>query len=212
MLIAIDGPAASGKGTIGRKIAEHYGYKYLDTGKLYRYVGLSLVNELGNLGAVDNDIMVQIAQKAINQLNEKLLEDERLEDEEVGKAASVASALEAVRYGLLQYQRDFASSDKGAVLDGRDIGTVICPDADFKFFITAKPEIRAKRRYKQLQNRKKDVNEAQILQDILARDERDKSRDIAPLVQAEDAHYVDSSDKSIDDVFAEIVGIIDSSV
>lgn len=213
MLIAIDGPAASGKGTIAKKIAKHYGLEYLDTGRLYRAVGYTFLKQEGSdMAELSNE---QIKEKATNiaaKLDLKTLGLEEIETEEVGKYASIVSAIPEVRDILKDIQIDVAKSPVGAVLDGRDIGTVICPDADFKFFITANPQIRAKRRFLQLQSKKKDVSETAVLEDIRARDERDSGRKVAPLAPASDAIFIDTSELSIDDVFNKAKGIIDSSV
>lgn len=214
MLIAIDGPAASGKGTIARRVASHFGLSYLDTGKLYRAVGLKLMGKYPNLRTSDDvtsDIKIASTEEA-EQLNLDQLDNEELETEDVGRYASIVSAIPEVRKALFNLQKEFSAREKGAVLDGRDIGTVICPDADFKFFITANPEIRAERRFLQLQSKKKHVTKASVLEDILSRDRRDSGRKIAPLEPAKDALSIDTSNMSIEDVFQKVKNVIDSSI
>ncbi len=202
MLIAVDGPAASGKGTIAKMIARKYGLTYLDTGRLYRAVALSVVSHQSPTFSED------FAIEASKNIKPSDIESDKLETEEIGKYASIVSAIPQVRQNLLEFQRKIAASPNGAILDGRDIGTVICPDADFKFFITADAKVRAKRRYEQLKLKNPNITEEQVLNNILARDERDKNRKIAPLTVAEDAHYIDTSTLSIDEVFDKICGLI----
>lgn len=209
MLIAIDGPAASGKGTVARMLAKHFDLKYLDTGKLYRAVGYNLLINKFSLPLKINSEIILKSTAYIKNLKLSHLNNSELETEEVGAYASFVSAIPEVREGLLHFQRKVAASERGAVLDGRDIGTVICPNADFKFFITADAEIRAKRRFKQLQERKKDVKEADILRDIKLRDERDSKRQVAPLKPAEDAITINTNDISPNEVFDKIVDIIE---
>jgi cytidylate kinase len=224
MLIAIDGPAASGKGTIAKMIAAHFGLEYLDTGRLYRLVGFELMKkngtqELRNSGNFENrndpkllssqsPEFIALAINIAKNLDTSNINSEELETEEVGKAASIVSAIPEVRSALLDFQRRTAKHPKGAVLDGRDIGTVICPNANFKFFITANPEVRANRRYLQLKSKNKDVTEQQVLNDIISRDERDSNRSIAPLLPAIDAISIDTSNIGINDVFERVKGII----
>ena len=211
MLIAIDGPAASGRGTIAKKVAEHYGLKYLDTGKLYRAFGYLVLNGAENSDIENESYIAEKAEEISALIDEDLLSKDELNTEEVGSAASIVSAITQVRKALLELQKQVANSEQGAVLDGRDIGTVVCPNANFKFFITAQPEVRAERRYKQLQNSKKDVTKQRILQDILARDKRDEGRSVAPLHQAEDAFFIDTSYLRIEDVLKKVLDIVDSS-
>jgi cytidylate kinase len=187
MIIAIDGPAASGKGTLAKRLAAHYGLRHLDTGLLYRAVAKALLDA----GAKPNDrARAAAAAKAIDPAQ---FDEAALKRHEIGEAASVVSAIPDVRAALFNFQQEFAAMPPGAVLDGRDIGTVICPNADVKIFVVAAPEVRAHRRALELRERGESVNEADILADILARDERDRSRAIAPLVQAPDAHRLDTS-------------------
>ncbi len=214
MLIAIDGPAASGKGTVAKMVAKKYGLEYLDTGRLYRAVALKVVDswkmEVGSNKIDTSNFELQTLNlvEASKNITAQDLKGDRLETEEVGKYASIVSAIPEVRQNLFEFQRKVAKLPNGAVLDGRDIATVICPEADFKFFITADAKIRAKRRYDQLKLKNKDLTEEQVLNDILARDERDKGRKIAPLTVAEGAHYIDTSGLSIEEVFEKVCRII----
>lgn len=214
MLIAIDGPAASGKGTIGKKIAEKFGLRYLDTGKLYRAVGYLMLEDLKQSGRdIDSASEQELKNLALNKakiIDSELLQNDCLNNEGVGNAASIASAIAEVRQELLGFQRDFAKQND-AVLDGRDIGTVVCPEADHKFFITADAEIRAKRRFKQLQSKDLSVKESDILENILKRDKRDQERKNAPLVKSDNAVFIDSSNMSVKEVFEKVVDIINSS-
>jgi len=198
MLIAVDGPAAAGKGTLCSKLAEHFNLAKLDTGLIYRAVAKKIF-ETGR--PVNDNIAIEIAQLlSINDLDKSGLRDEL-----IGKHASEIASVPEVRKILLKFQRKFAKnppkSKLGAVLDGRDIGTVVCPDANFKLFITATPEVRAERRYKELQDRGKEVIRGAILRDIIKRDERDRLRAISPLVPAFDAHVIDTTNLDQDNVF-----------
>jgi len=185
-VIAVDGPAASGKGTIARALAVHYGLPHLDTGLLYRAVALNLLRR--GLEA-DNEFAALRACDGIAGL----LDDEELRSETVGGIASRISAFSAVRQALLERQRDFAGQAGGAVLDGRDIGTVIAPDATAKLFVTASPDVRAQRRLAELTGRGVPAHFPDVLLDIQARDERDSHRSAAPLRQAADAALLDTS-------------------
>jgi len=187
MIIAVDGPAASGKGTIARALAAHFGLPHMDTGLLYRATALNLL-EMGG----DPDSEFAAARAA--DLSQIRFDDPELKSETIGGIASRISVYPHVREALLERQRRFAEQDGGAVLDGRDIGTVIAPDAGVKLFVTARPEIRAQRRYAELKARGFDVHYADVLADIHARDERDTGRDTAPLVMAADAILLDTSD------------------
>jgi cytidylate kinase len=204
MIIAIDGPAASGKGTLGKKLAAHYGFRHLDTGLLYRAVAHSLLKA----GASLTDEAKAVA--AAKALDPDSLGDAVLKSDKVGEAASVISVIPAVRAALFDFQRNFAALPPGAVLDGRDIGTVICPDARVKIFVIATPEIRAKRRYLELRGRGETVNEAEILADIRRRDERDSSRAAAPLKAAADAHLLDTSHLDIDAAVQAAIDIVEA--
>lgn len=212
IVIAIDGPAASGKGTIARRLAKHFGMKYMDTGKLYRAVGYEVLKKHNDIDSLLQNELENESLKAAKSIDFKILENEEINTEKVGKAASIVSSIASVREALIKFQQDFSKAPEGAILDGRDIGTVICPDAKFKFFITADEKTRARRRFKQLQDVKKDVSEAEILADIQARDRRDSLRSIAPLTKAEDAVEIDTSMLSIAEVFEKLVSVINPSV
>ena len=206
MIIAIDGPAASGKGTLGKRVAAHYGLAHLDTGKLYRAVArdtLAAGARPSNAGA---------ALEAANTLDPKTLDDPGLVDGKLGEAASIVASHPEVRNALLAYQRAFAKRKPGAVLDGRDIGTVICPDADVKLFVTATAEERAKRRYRELKHAGVSVSEAEVLADIRRRDERDQGRAAAPLRRAEDAVLLDTTNLDIDAAFKAAIDLIDAAM
>jgi cytidylate kinase len=190
MIIAVDGPAASGKGTIARALAAHFGLPYMDTGLLYRATALNLL-ELGG------DPESEFAAARATDLSQINFEDSELKSETVGGIASRISTYPLVRDALLERQRRFADQSGGAVLDGRDIGTVIAPEASAKLFVTARPEIRAQRRYAELKARGLDVHYADVLADIHARDERDIGRAAAPLVRAADAVLLDTSDMAV---------------
>lgn len=207
--IAIDGPAASGKGTVAKKVAAYYGLNCLDTGKLYRLVAYNFLKEEPNFNGIIDDFIIHKATLIAKNINHTQLTLPELEDEEVGKTASMLSCIKGVRDNLYSFQVNFAKN--GAVLDGRDIGTVILPNADFKFFITADVEIRAIRRFNQikgLQNSNKLFTYEQILKDLTLRDRQDISRTLAPLNIAKDAHVIDTTNLSPDEVVAKIVGII----
>lgn len=190
-LIAVDGPAASGKGTIARALGRHFGVPHLDTGALYRAVALGAAR--AGVALDDGPQLGRIA----SALDLSLLEDPALRDAATGDAASRVSAHPEVRASLLAFQRAFAAQPGGAVLDGRDIGTVIAPHADAKLFVTASPEIRARRRFLELTAAGRDIPESRVLADIEARDARDRGRADAPLRQADDADLLDTSDFDI---------------
>jgi CMP/dCMP kinase len=192
MIIAIDGPAASGKGTLGKRLAHHYGYRHLDTGVIYRAVAKALLDARADL----SDEALAVA--AALELDPEKFGDPVLKTQKVGDAASVVSAIPGVRRALVNFQRQFAADPPGAVLDGRDIGTVICPDADVKIFVMADPKVRARRRTLEARARGEDANEAEVLADILKRDERDRNRAIAPLKAAADAYLLDNSQLDIE--------------
>jgi 3-phosphoshikimate 1-carboxyvinyltransferase len=202
LTIAIDGPASSGKGTLARRLAEHLNIPYLDTGSIYRAVGLRLIYS----GKDPYD--KQAACDAGRALQVEDLSNPRLRQESIGMAASIVSAIPEVREILLDFQRNFAKNPKGAILDGRDIGTVVCPDADVKIFITASLETRAQRRHRELQGENIEVVYESILQDLRERDERDANRSVAPLIPAEDAFIIDTSKMDADDVFALALEIV----
>src|SRR5882724_10526990 len=192
MIIAIDGPAASGKGTLGKRLAAHYGLRHLDTGLLYRAVAQAVLNAGHKL---DN---AEFAVAAAQTLDPAQFDEVALKSHAAGEAASVVSAIPEVRAALLRFQQDFAAVPPGAVLDGRDIGTVICPDADAKIFVTATPEVRARRRAAEYRAQGRDISDAAVLADIVKRDERDQKRAAAPLKQAADAHLLDTTHLDID--------------
>jgi len=191
MIIAVDGPAASGKGTIARALAKHYKLPHLDTGLLYRAVA-------ANVRRLELDPEVEADAVAACDFDDLILADPVLREDEMGKLASVVSAHPLVRAALLQRQKRFAQQPGGAILDGRDIGTVIAPDADAKLFVKATPQIRARRRHEELKTRGSTLSFDKVLADIRARDLRDTGRDIAPLVPAHDAALLDTSFLSIE--------------
>ena len=192
LLIAVDGPAASGKGTIARALAAHFGLPHLDTGALYRAVGLAALR--AGVGLEDAARLAPLAAA----VDLSLLDDPALRDRATAEAASRVSAVPEVRAALLALQRAFAARPEGAVLDGRDIGTVIAPEADAKLFVTAAPEVRAKRRAAELRAMGLLVDEAEVLADIEARDRRDSGRAAAPLRRADDADLLDTTDLDIE--------------
>ena len=206
MIIAIDGPAASGKGTLGKRIAAHYSLIHLDTGKLYRAVARDTLAA----GASPADEAAGLA--AAEALDLGTLGDPFLMDGRLGEAASIVASHAAVRNALLAYQRAFARRKPGVVLDGRDIGTVICPEADVKLFVTATPEERARRRFLELKAAGMAIGEAEVLADIRRRDERDKNRAAAPLRQAEDAYLLDTTNLDIDAAFKAAIALIDAAM
>ena len=187
MIIAVDGPAAAGKGTIARALAKHFGFHFLDTGALYRMVGLAALRAKGE------PITTEAAIAAALSLDPASFADSDLRSEKVGAAASIVAVIPEVRAALLEFQRSFAKKPPGAVLDGRDIGTVVCPDAHAKLFITASAEVRAKRRQMELGA----TDYAAVLANIRARDDRDSKRATAPLVAAKDAVTLDTSEMDI---------------
>jgi CMP/dCMP kinase len=205
-IIAIDGPAASGKGTLARRVAEHFGFAHLDTGKLYRATGLGVIEAGGDPADP------AVAERAAQTLDFSRLADPRLNAENVARAASVVAAIPAVRAALLEAQRHFAHRPpppaKGAVLDGRDIGTVVCPDADVKLFITASAESRAFRRVKELRQRGVAAIYDAVLQDMRERDARDSERRVAPLAAAPDAITIDTTLLDADRVFEQASDLI----
>ena len=204
MIIAIDGPAASGKGTLAKRLAAHYGYHHLDTGVIYRAVAHALISRALNLK--DETAAVQAAQS----LNPATFDNPALKSHDVGQAASIVSAIPAVRAALLEFQRDFAAKPPGAVLDGRDIGTVICPNAEVKIFVVADPRIRARRRTLEARARGEAADEAEVLADILRRDERDRNRSAAPLVKAPDAHLLDNTHLDIEGGVRAAIAIVEA--
>lgn len=209
VIIAIDGPAASGKGTLSERLAAHFDYAHLETGRLYRAVAAKLL--AAGLAAPSEAQAAEAAQ----HLGDADLNSPHLYEEATGLMASKVSAFAAVRAALLAYQHDFAArppgNKSGAVIDGRDIGTVVCPQAQYKLFVTASPEIRAKRRVKQLRSRGAEAINAAVLRDILERDALDSQRTNSPLRPSPDAHMMDTSDMTADQAFAAALSIISSS-
>jgi len=203
MIIAIDGPAASGKGTLGKRLAAHYGLRHLDTGLIYRAVAKALIDAGQPLDREDE------AAAAARRLDPAQLDDPVLKTDPIGRAASQISVFPTVRAALVAFQRDFARQPPGAVLDGRDIGTVICPDAEVKIFVIADPRVRAHRRYRELLARGEAADEAAVLADIEARDARDRNRTLAPLKPAPDAHALDTSVLDIDAAVAAAIAIVE---
>jgi cytidylate kinase len=206
MIIAIDGPAASGKGTLAKRVAEHFGLPYLDTGLLYRAVARDVLK----CGQALEDAAA--AEKAARSLDPATLDDPNLRGYGIGDAASIVGRVPQVRTALLKLQQDFAAQPGGAVLDGRDIGTVICPGADVKIFVTASPEIRAQRRYLERKARGEPTSYEAVLDDIRRRDERDTRRSEAPMRPADDAFLLDTSNLDIEAAFNTAVGVISRKV
>jgi cytidylate kinase len=206
MIIAIDGPAASGKGTLGKRIAAHYGFAYLDTGSLYRAVARDLI------ARGENPSDDAPAMERARQLDPATLDDPGLRSGGLGEAASLVARHPGVRKALYTYQRSFAGVEPGAVLEGRDIGTIIFPEAEVKLFVTATPEERARRRYEELRAAGSDISEEEVLADIRRRDERDKNRAVSPLRQAPDAHLLDTTNLDIDAAFKAAIDLIDTAM
>lgn len=197
LVIAIDGPSASGKGTLARRLAAHFGLPHLDTGLLYRAVGW----KAGRTGRPAADVAADLSASD--------LDDPTLRADEAGQAASKVAALPEVRHNLLNFQKKFASQPSGAVLDGRDIGTIICPDAPVKLFVTATVEARAERRYQELRTRDADTIKPRVLAEMAERDRRDSERAAAPLKAAPDAYHLDTSDMDADAAFAAALAFIE---
>ncbi len=203
LVIAVDGPAASGKGTLARRLAAHYGLAYLDTGSLYRATALAVMADGGD----PSDETAAV--KAASSLDPERYGDEELRSPGAGEAASRVAAIPAVRAALLDLQRDVAATPPGAVLDGRDIGTVVCPDADAKLFVTARPETRAQRRHLEHAGRGEDITYDEVLADIRRRDERDSGRAVAPLLPAADAHLLDTTELGIEAAFQAALDLVE---
>ncbi|MEL7181136.1 MAG: (d)CMP kinase [Pseudomonadota bacterium] len=196
--VAIDGPAAAGKGTISKAVAAHFGFAHLDTGLLYRAVGAKVIAGAAPIAAA-------------KALDPRDLEDDSLRTPQVAQAASEVAVIAEVRAALVAFQRGFAARDGGAVLDGRDIGTVICPGADVKLFVTASAECRAERRFQELSAKGMDVQFATVLADVKERDDRDRNRAAAPLVPADDAVLLDTSDLTAEQAIAAAIKIVDAA-
>jgi cytidylate kinase len=204
MIIAIDGPAASGKGTIARHLAQVYGLQHLDTGLLYRAVAKGVLDAGFSPDNVEQAIHVAV------RLDPAKFADNALKLQVITEAASVVAAIPQVRQALMSYQREFATKRPGAVLDGRDIGTVIAPGADVKLFVVATPEERARRRTLELRARGEETDEVEVLADLVRRDERDSRRTVAPLMAAPDAHLLDTTHLGIDAAFRAAVKIVEA--
>lgn len=206
MIIAIDGPTASGKGTVAGGVAKHYGLKRLDTGALYRAVGLAVLDAGGDPGNLDSAV------RAAERLDLNAIDEHRIRSSSAGLAASKVAAMPPVRAVLLKAQRDFAADPAGAVLDGRDIGTVICPDANVKLFVTADLPTRTERRLRELRNRGEQISFDELQAQIAERDRRDMERKDAPLRQAEGAYLLDTTDLSIEAAVAAACQAIDAAL
>jgi cytidylate kinase len=209
-VVTVDGPSAAGKGTLARRLASHYGFEFLDTGSLYRGAALAVLRQ--GLDPADETA----ATTAAKALKADILGDPAIRAETTSAAASKVAAIPSVRAAILNWQRDFARdaarNSGGAVLDGRDIGTVVCPGADAKLFITASPEARAERRVKELQARGERAIYARVLQDMQERDARDQGRSISPTKPATDALIIDTSDLTADQVFERALAFIESKM
>ena len=204
LVIAVDGPSAAGKGTLARRLAAHYGLRHLDTGSLYRATALRVLRSGG-----DPEKEAEAA-AAANGITDDDLNDPALRNEDVGQAASVVGTHGGVRRALLDYQRAFAARPPGAVLDGRDIGTVVCPDAQVKFYLEATTHVRAARRLCELRSRGVESIESRVLEEIITRDARDRRRSAAPMKPAADACRIDTSALGPDEVFERAVAIVDA--
>jgi cytidylate kinase len=212
-VIAIDGPAASGKGTLARALAAELGYAYMDTGRLYRAVGMALIRAGRDPGR--EEAALEAAQSLRSHFDSSLLDDPALGGDEAGTAASQVSAFQGVRDALLGIQQDFAATPpggaQGAVMDGRDIGTVVCPHAGIKLFVTAEPQTRAARRYKELQSKGINVTYEAVLADMQRRDARDTDREAAPLKAAHDARTLDTTHLDADQALEKALEIVRSA-
>jgi cytidylate kinase len=204
MIIAIDGPAASGKGTLAKRLAEHYGFRHLDSGLLYRGVAKSV---LDSGCAIDDRAAAIVAAQAFEPSRYPA---DILKGDDIATAASVVAAIPEVRAALVTFQRAFARSKPGAVIDGRDIGTIIAPEAEVKIFVTATPEERARRRLLELRERGEAADPAAVLADIRKRDERDMTRAVAPLKPAQDAHLLDTTRLAIDAAVRAAIDIVEA--
>lgn len=208
MIIAVDGPAASGKGTLAKRLARHFGFAYLDSGLLYRAVAMAVLSAGGD---PEDEAAAVTAARALKPRD---LDDPALRGDEAARAASRVAVKPAVRAALLAFQRDFATAPPdgapGAILDGRDIGTVVCPDAPVKIFVTASPEVRAERRHKELLQQGAKSIYARVLRDLRERDARDSRRAAAPMIAARDAFLLDTTNLDADAAFAAALGFVAS--
>ena len=205
MIIALDGPAASGKGTLSKKLASEFGLPYLDTGLLYRAVGYQALQQ--NIQA---DALYDL-EKIAMKIELEAIDQTELRSSEVAQMASKIASIPQVREALIKAQRNFANQAKGAILDGRDIGTVIAPHADYKFYITASAEVRAERRHKDLVKSNENISFDDVLKDIKERDARDQNRKTAPAKQAEDAHLIDTTNLCIEEAYSAVMSIINET-
>ena len=210
IVIAIDGPAASGKGTLARNIAHRLNFAHLDTGMLYRGLGAAVIKGGGD--PENSEDVQKILEDFVTTLNAAALQDPELRSDAVGSAASKVAALPAVRQALLEYQRNFGNMQtddiNGVVLDGRDIGTVVCPDADIKVFVTADRDIRADRRYRELKDKGVDITFETVLADLKKRDDRDAGRKVAPMKAAADAFVLDTTQLNTAEALAQVIDVI----
>lgn len=206
LVIGFDGPSSSGKGTIAKLIAKHFSLNYLDTGGLYRKLAYDALQAGLDLEKDEESIINLVSKMDLSDLD-----SDKIHNEEIGNAASIVAKNQNIRAALLFLQKDFANSPNGAVLDGRDIGTVICPNADYKFFITASLEERAKRRYLQLLKINPNTSKEVIFQQLQDRDFRDKNRSASPLIAADDAIIIDNTNLNVEEVFQKILNYINSN-
>lgn len=202
LLIAIDGPSASGKGTLSKLLSEKFNIPHLNTGGLYRGTAYKAMQQGINLE--EEKSVVEVAKT----LTESDINNPVIFTEEMGGKAAIVAKMQSVRDTLFKYQKDFANQEGGAILDGRDIGTTICPDADYKFFVIASPEERANRRFKEMKEKGQNVSYDEILNKIKERDEKDMNRAASPFKKADDAILIDTTNKSIDEVFKEVLKYI----
>ncbi len=206
MIIAIDGPAASGKGTLAKRLAEHFALAYLDTGSLYRALAHQVLCRGGD--PADLDVALEVART----MDMSAQDESSLRTAEVGAAASVVAAMPAVRQEMLKFQRHFAATPGGAVLDGRDIGTVVCPDADIKLYVFASPQVRAQRRFDELRATDPQITFGAVMADLQERDSRDRNREASPMKPADTALLLDTSDLDIEATFKRAVHLVESQL
>ena len=204
--VAIDGPAAAGKGTIAKAVAKRFGFAHLDTGLLYRAVGKRALDQ--GRGVIDEGVAELVAR----ELSDADLASDGLRTVLVARASSRVAAMPGVRAALYEFQKAFAAREGGAVLDGRDIGTVICPNADVKLFVTASDDARAQRRFEEVTERGEETSLAQVKIDLAARDARDSSRETAPMKQADDAHLLDTTDMDIEAAIEAAAAVIQAAI